>query len=423
MKNNKNIGVVISTGQGRLHLIESARYLLLKDVNVKVITGWIPPKWIPNKLIDVFGRLLLGRRNLSYGLNKRRVEEIVVERIKTCSLAEFYIQFLFLLSQYGFIKRDRAAVLGWKFFGKQSKGYLGDVDILHVRSGAGQGGLIAKAQRMGIKVLVDHSIAHPQEVYNQLLKASGDDRNIEIKPDSAFWKLVLKDCQEADAILVNSYYVKESFVKYGYSGDNIFVAELGVREDFLGLKLDWSIKNKKIKLLFTGGFGRRKGAHIILECMEILVKNNMDFQLDILGSVVNDFIVPEWVKNCNKINFHGHVPQDQLKKYLTNADLYIFPSYSEGAAQSLKEAMAAGLPVIATMQSGAPITHLENGIVINDNSTNELYNAIIMLKDDDILRNKIGKNAKNTIEGLHTWDKYAEKVKTIYTYLIDGNGE
>jgi glycosyltransferase involved in cell wall biosynthesis len=412
--------VIISTGQGRLHLVESAKSLLAKHIDIILITGWIPSSFIPDKLIDLMGGVL-GRKKLSVGLNKRKIFDLEAYKIKTCGVSEFYVHFLFLLSKYTTINRDRAAVKGWILFGKMSSKYIKDVDVFHVRSGAGQGGAIDTAKKKGIKVLVDHSIAHPNEVYKQLLKANNgiDGVDIDIRPDSLFWGLVLKDCFEADALLVNSHYVKESFVNNGYEAKKIFVAELGVRKDFIGIKYNWEI-NGKIKLLFTGGFGKRKGGSLIVEVAKMLVDSRIDFELHIIGSIIGDIIIPEWFEKKPNVFLHGFIPQDELKDYLINSDIYIFPSYSEGAAQSVKEAMAAGLPVITTYQSGAPVVNGVNGILIPDNSSKQLFDSILLLRNDLEKRKWIGTNAIETISSNHNWDNYAEKVIEVYHNVLKG---
>jgi glycosyltransferase involved in cell wall biosynthesis len=403
--------VIISTGQGRLHLIESARSLIKSGIDVQLVTGWVP--YCPDWVINFLGRLV-GRTNLAYGFTRRR--ELGKERTLTCGLSEFYMQFLFILSRFGWIKREDAAVLGWKRFGKQSRRYLKDAQIFHVRSGAGQGGAIEYARKKGMKIIVDHSAAHPQSTYEQLKKAGITDEDISIKPSSVFWQLVLKDCGQADILLVNSDYVKETFVKNGYEAEKICIAYLGIRKDFFDLKTNWDLSDTVVRLLFTGNFGFLKGGQLILECMQQLRETGLRFYLDIVGSV--SMPIPDWVKESNSVIFHGHLSQDRLKSFMETSDIYIFPSYSEGSAQSLKEAMAAGMPVIATRQSGTPIIHGENGYIIQDNSSEALINAIIELTQNDALRGKIGKNAAETIKLGHTWDNYASNVIRIYQRLL-----
>lgn len=409
---------IISTGQGRLHLIESAIAIKKAGVDVKVITGWVPSKKIPDKFINFLGSFV-GRKNLASGLRKRNIENFENVNIFTCSFSEFYIQFLFFLSKYNLLKRDSAAISGWKVYGWQSKKYLNDANIFHVRSGAGQGGAIEKAKTNGLKVIVDHSIAHPNELNNQILKSlNGNSSNHpSLNTLKKFWKLVLKDCNEADVIVVNSDYVKDSFIQNGFSADKISVIPLGVKKEFWNLKKNYLIK-EHTKLLFTGGFGRRKGAQLIIEAFNKLNEISDRYTIDVLGSVMNDIDTPKWFKNHKNVNLHGHIPQEKMFSYLNKSDIYIFPSYSEGAAQSLKEAMAAGLPVIATYQSGAPIEHMKNGIIIKDHCVSSLMKAIMLLNENSNLRGYLGRNATKTISSEHTWDKYGENVSYLYKSLL-----
>lgn len=407
---------IISTGQGRLHLMQSAMAIKEQGVDVEVITGWVPSKYFPDQFINAMGKLI-GQTNLAYSLRKRSPKGFPRELIRTCSFSEFYIQFLFILTGKKFLTRDKAARLGWKAFGTESRRYIRNSQIFHVRSGAGCAGAIKKAREQGMKVIVDHSIAHPNEIRRQLdklLSESKDSKFINIS--DGFWNNVLKDCEEADIVLVNSDYVKDTFVAEGFPAKKIKVIYLGIDQSFHSLKT--SYESAAIRLVFTGNFGIRKGAHLIVAAIEQLQQQDFPFTLDVIGNVSNEFKIPDWFRNHPRITLHGSMRQDQLKKFLALGDLYIFPTYVEGAAQSVKEAMAAGLPVITTMNSGAPVTHLENGFLIPDDNADALVAAIQQLAADPALRKKMGLNAAETIRIGHTWERYAQEVTELYKSMI-----
>jgi len=407
---------IISTGQGRLHLIQSAIAIKDQGVDVKVITGWVPGKFFSDKLINNMGRLI-GRTNLAYGLRKRSPEGLPRTDIRTCSFSEFYIQFLFMLTSKKLLSRDTAALMGWKAFGTESKKYINNSEIFHVRSGGGRAGAIRKAREQGMKVVVDHSIAHPKEIKRQLGKLESESKNSKyINISDRFWSSVLQDCEEGDMVLVNSDYVKDTFVEQGFPAEKISVIHLGIDESFYDLKKTYA--SDKVKLLFTGNFGFRKGAHIIIQAIEQLVQQDIPFTLDVIGNVSAEVPIPDWFRNHPGITLHGHMPQDQMKKYLAESDVYIFPTYVEGAAQSVKEAMAAGLPVITTVNSGAPVQHRQNGYLIKDDDATDLANAIITLSKDEALRSSMGKAGAATIRKSHTWTNYAKEVKELYKTMI-----
>ena len=120
----------------------------------------------------------------------------------------------------------------------------------------------------------------------------------------------------------------------------------------------------------------------------------------------------------NDVNLLGHLPQDNLKELLANADLYVFPTLSEGCASSVMEALAAGLPVITTRESGAPIIHAETGWIIPSKSADALAEAILILAEDTTLRKKIGQAACHMISQNYCWENYGRNVVRVYRDLL-----
>jgi len=409
--------VIISTGQGRLHLIESAKAIKNAGADLKVITGWVPSMIIPDFVLDTFGKIV-GSKNTAFGLRKRKPLDFTQKEINKCTLSEFLFHFFLLLSNVKIITKNSATRWGWTFFGWQSKKYIRNADIFHCRSGAGHGGAIDQARRLGMKIVIDQSAAHPDLFNSQLIKANSFISNtFDVKPLSDLWVLVKNDCNKADVLLVNSEFVKQSFIDNGYDESKIFVCRLGVRTDFIGLKNNYK-SGPVLKILFTGTFSIGKGCLVIIDSILQLIKLNIEFQVDITGSIPDIKILPDWFVNDQRVVLHGHIPQDELLQYLKFSDIYIFPSYCEGSAQSLNEAMAAGLPVIATIQSGAPIIHELNGLIIRDGNADDLTNSIIKLSIAENLREILGTNAKKIIQESSTWSHYGQSLFNFYEKLV-----
>ena len=229
--------------------------------------------------------------------------------------------------------------------------------------------------------------------------------------------MVLKDCDSADLILVNSDFVKETLVRYGYQKSKVEVVYLGVREDFYSLKSEYK-RSKTLNILFTGSFEIRKGAEYILKAMQVLDNCGFSYTLTVVGSnsEANDILKKFPIKYLNLV---GHVPQDELVDYLSVADIYLFPSLAEGCAVSAMEAMAAGLPVIVTKESGVPVDDHINGLEVPSKDVQRIVDAIFELESDEELRKKIGSNAAKTIANNYSWDLYSEKVKGLYLDLVN----
>jgi glycosyltransferase involved in cell wall biosynthesis len=271
-----------------------------------------------------------------------------------------------------------------------------------------------------MQVVVDHSIAHPVFMDRQLRdEYKKNCTPFDLGMDSKFWQGVLKDCDKADILQVNSNFVKDTFVEQGYDVKKIRVIYQGVRKDFFSLKQNYEATDK-IKILFTGSFGFRKGGEYILKAMQELEKQNFACEMIVVGSYIGaESLIAN--NKASNVRFVGHVLQDELKNYLLNSDVYLFPSLSEGCASSGMEAMAAGLPVIATVESGLPIENGKNGIIIPSKDVNAIVDAIIKLKDDKELREKLGAAAANTISANYTWEQYAHKVIDLYNSLLNSN--
>ena len=442
--------VILSTGHGRLHLVQSATWLRKAGVDVTMLTGWIPKK--PDGCIVKLASKL-ARHNLVPGMKKRQVPELEGHVI-TCAFAEMADECLRIVGRILKLDMRKISVLGWKIFGRFSSRRLQRYSptptsnshlIFHVRSGAGHGGAIETARKLGMKIVVDHSIAHPAYMEREL-KSEYEKRGVrfDLGISSPFWQMIDEDCKWADKILVNSFFVRDTFVTEGYDPEKIEVAYLGVRPDFFGLRQKkWEsevgVGERKFKLLFTGGFGFRKGGEYILEALKIInEKRPGSFTMDFVGSYEKSITsafekdlnisyadkkessaLPLQLQTPTQITFHGPVPQDDLKSYLASSDIYVFPSLAEGCASSGMEAMAAGMCVVATHESGFPISDGENGYLVSTKNAQAIADRILWLMDHPAEIDRVGANAAKLIRENYTWEKYAEKVRALYEELVD----
>lgn len=473
LQESQGVKVVLSTGHGRLHLVQSALWLCRADVDVTMLTGWIP-RYPDGLLVRLASKLV--HRDLAPGMKKRQVPELA-GHVLSCTFAEVADTLLRLVGRkFGWDKRN-VSVLGWKIFGWQSAGKLrgavgkmknrveveersyhnsststsnfNSPTVFHVRSGAGHGGAIAAARKLGMKIVVDHSIAHPAYMEREL-RGEYEKRGVafDLGISSPFWQMIEEDCRWADRILVNSYFVKDTFVAEGYDPEKIAVAYLGVRPDFFGLRVRGKLKSKveveerKFRLLFTGGFGFRKGGEYILEALKIInAKRPGSFTMDFVGSYersiisafANDLHIAYETKDgssalqlqlptstshpTSTLTFHGPIPQDDLKAYLASSDIYIFPSLAEGCASSGMEAMAAGMCVVATHESGFPIADGETGYIVPKKNAQAIADRVLWLMDHPEEIDRMGANAAELIRTKYTWEQYAESVKEMYEEL------
>lgn len=418
---------ILSCGYGRLHLVQSADWLSRSGVNVKFVCGWVPKN--PDGWLVRFSSLLVGR-NLSAGMKKRAITLSNGGEVISNAWADFLCQGLFWFDSKVLHDKKHSAVaeFAWKVFGWQTKRYIRrfarQKDVLfHVRSGAGQGGAILEAKKCGMKVLVDHSALHPeQSEINLKDDCARWGVSVPITPTSGVWKNVLADCAEADILMVNANHIRDSFVERGYNPNKIRVVYLGVRNDFRDVNIK-RVKSGKVndvtRVLFTGAFYLLKGAEYLLESLKILVERKMRVHYDIVGSIIAPPNLLDMYRDL-PVTFHGSVPQDDLKHFLAESDVYLFPSLADGCAQSGMEALTAGLPVVATYQSGLPITDGETGCIVPMKDAEAIADKIEWLIGNPQERERLGRNAAKMMRENYTWEKYAENVKNIYEEMLNG---
>lgn len=404
----KKTKVIIST-LGPLHLIKAAEFLN-EIVDVKVIQGWIPSWW--NRWL-LYIASYIQHRNI-FRTIKKRTPESLKGRNHGISIPDM---FYWACRLFRLTSNKNASYWAAQLYGMMQQNYIKDADIFHVRSGSGSNGAIKKAKQMGMKVLVDHSIAHPAFMDIQLREEyKKNNAEFDMGLDSPFWREIVEECKEGDAILVNSQFVKDTFIENGFPTGKIKVVLQGVRSDFYSLKNDYDIHGP-LHILFIGGFGFRKGAEYILRALRELDQMGVNYKFTVVGdfSGAIPLIKKYPPKNIELINT---IPQDDLKQYLRESDVYLFPSLCEGCASSGMEALAAGLPVIATRESGLPIENGIDGIIVKSKNVCEIIDALLTIKKDKTLRESIGRHAAKNISEQYTWEKYAENVAAIYEALL-----
>lgn len=417
---------ILSSGYGRLHLAQAAECLGKVGIDVKLVCGWVPKN--PDSWLVCLCSRLVGR-NLAPGLRKRTITLGVGGEVYPCAWVDFLCNGLLFLERKLFRGRLRCPIMTfmWSVFGWQTRRYIRKIGkrnaraVFHVRSGAGQGGAIKLAKKMGMKVLVDHSALHPeQSEINLKADCKRWESQTSIAPHSGVWRNVLADCAEADILMVNANHIRDSFVERGYDYEKIRVVYLGVRDDFRDVtikRLESGRKNEVPKILYTGNFSILKGAEYLLEAVRILDAQGIKVHCDIVGAVS----IPKAMLDKYRglpTTFHGPVPQDDLKHFLGDADIYLFPSLADGCAQSGMEALTAGLPVIATYQSGLPIIDGETGCVVPMKDARAIANKIEWIVMHPEEGRRLAENAAKMMREKYTWEKYAENVKKIYEDML-----
>ncbi len=121
-------------------------------------------------------------------------------------------------------------------------------------------------------------------------------------------------------------------------------------------------------------------------------------------------------KESDRVLFIGFVSHSNLPAYLKASDIFIRPSRSEGLGNSFLEAMAAGIPVIATPVGGIPdfLKDGETGLFCEVDNTRSIAQKVEKLMKDKESREYIVKNARKMVEEKYQWKAIANKMKAVF---------
>ena len=115
--------------------------------------------------------------------------------------------------------------------------------------------------------------------------------------------------------------------------------------------------------------------------------------------------------------------RSDVYQLLPGVDAFILSSKREGFPMSILEAMAAGLPVIATNVGGIPeiVRDGQNGILVPPQDQNSLVNAICRVLDDSELANNLARRARMSVEQSYSIQAITEAYTKIYLSVFQRN--
>jgi len=214
--------------------------------------------------------------------------------------------------------------------------------------------------------------------------------------------------------------------KFGGKKEQIIVIPNGMDKSFFKkIKNNDFKKKNKIKgklVLFFGRLNVTKAPDNFVKIAKLILKQRKDVFFVIRGP---DEGMRQKVKKLignekNILLLDETRDRKEIIKMYQSADMYVLPSYREGLPLTLFEAMASGLPIVASPVNGVPyeIKEPENGFLVNYGDNQGFKKRILELLDDKKLGNRITKQnlkkAKN-----YDWDKIADKTMKVYEKEIN----
>jgi len=229
-------------------------------------------------------------------------------------------------------------------------------------------------------------------------------------------KYMIKNINKnSEIITAVSNNVMENVVKLGVEREKCVVIPNGVDLEFF--KMDHQFREKPRKIVYVGRLLANKGPQILLQSAKSVIKKFPDVQFLIVG---DGPLLAKLEKFCNENNLNSNVKLlgrlEDIRPTMNESDLYVRPSYLDGMPLGVLEAMAMGLPVLATDIAGTKelIEHGKTGHLVRAGNADELANAIIELLQNPDYMKKIANNGLEFISSKFDWDHVTQEYEKCY---------
>lgn len=195
-----------------------------------------------------------------------------------------------------------------------------------------------------------------------------------------------------------------------YSGDELFSLKQKLKKGAVD----------DIFLITTSRLVKKNAIDEVIRALPLLEQRVKFLILGIGPDEVMLRALAEELKVSGRVKFLRQIPHEEMPKYLAVSDIFIRPSRSEGLGNSFLEAMAAGLPVIATRVGGIPDflfdpeknrDHEPTGLFCEVDNPESIASQVKRLILDESLRTRLTTNAKKLVIEKYDWNLIAKDMK------------
>jgi glycosyltransferase involved in cell wall biosynthesis len=238
-----------------------------------------------------------------------------------------------------------------------------------------------------------------------------------------------------DVIIADSNASAENFLRYFKRSPKITVIHNGIdlREfrPYEGRRLQsrslLEVDDSTFLIGMIGDIKPLKGQEVLLEACKLLKDSPRKFKVIVVGEQKGDdkgYL--EILKDCidrygfqERVRFTGFI--DNIRSVYEALDLVVVPSYTETFGRVIIEAMAMGVPVIASRTGGIPEIILDrmNGVLFETGNPQQLADGIReFLEDDGRLAQRLRVEARRTVEAKFNDEIFISKVEDIYQKVL-----
>jgi alpha-maltose-1-phosphate synthase len=303
-------------------------------------------------------------------------------------------------------------------FDRWAASRLGEPSVVNGLSGFATQTL-ARASARGVTVFCDRGSWHILE-QQQVMDEEADRIGVPPVPFDPFMvDRELREYDLADRILVPSETARQSFVRRGMNPDQVVKVPYGVDVSAFSVPVG---KRCPGAIISVAAVGLRKGHHHLMAAFRMLRTRHAS--LTLVGP-----IAPGWDRRLGldqpRVRATGAVKRAQVIEELQRASVFVLTSIEEGLALVIAQAMACGLPVVATEATGARelITDGVEGLLVSASCEHQaLAEAMDSLLSEPSRAEAMGTAARRKVESLGGWEEYGRRLAAAFRAGLDGEG-
>ena len=227
--------------------------------------------------------------------------------------------------------------------------------------------------------------------------------------------------EKIDAYISPSAYLADSYMRAGFDFHKMNVLWNGIDAD--RFEAVGKIPSDKIRIPVVAYFGRHKGIDTLIRAVAKLGRD--DIEINLVGSGSEQDNYKSLAAECgvlHSLRFWGRVANHDIGKAYAETDIYCLPSrWPENQPVSITEAMACGLPVVASDLGGSKelVRDGETGYVFRADDVDDLAAKLKTLVDDESLRLRFGDAGREAMLR-NSFDAQVRKLVGIYDGIVGG---
>lgn len=230
--------------------------------------------------------------------------------------------------------------------------------------------------------------------------------------------------KKATAVVANSQKLQQLALQTAPT-QAISVVYNGVDTEEFSPSANTNEDSAPLTLISTSRLIARKGIHHLVDATIELLKQSKPIKLLVIGSGDMEQELRDRVQASGyaaDIAFVGAVTHNELPQWYKKADVFVLPSQNEGMSNSMLEAMASGLAIVATNTGGTQeLLSSDNSILLETGSAEDIQHAISTIIQDRVVLERMKQASRSTALNL-SWKAMADAYMKLYTTFPDTTG-